>query len=106
PIPALPLFPYTTLFRALRRTTELENEAVRVRERAGAGGARRALEDDAQERVHARALQAHLVHEAVTDLRGLGAGGEADQPDPRFLRALPLDGVRAELGGLAGHAGA
>src|SRR5207247_9186058 len=36
----------------LRRTPELENEAVRVRERAGAGGARRALEDDAQERVH------------------------------------------------------
>src|SRR5207244_236728 len=46
----------------LGRTREIEDEAMRVRERARARRARHALEDDAQEGVPARALDARLAH--------------------------------------------
>ncbi len=89
----------------LGRTREIEDEAMRVRERARARRARHALEDDAQEGVPARALDAHLAHEAVADLLDLRRRGEADQPDPRLLRALRLDTVREGAGGLDDDAG-
>jgi len=66
---------------------EVEDEARRIGDRARPDPSRGALEDDAQERVGARPLEADLLDEPVADLLRLGGAAEAGEPDPRLAGA-------------------
>jgi len=75
----------------LGRTQEVEDEPRRVGQRGRLDLPRAPLEDDAQDRVGARALEPRLLDESVADLLGCGRPPSGRTGDARFLAAARLD---------------